>query len=176
MNFRQYPVNLQSLTLNYCTHYIRCIIMNFCALFALNIGGNFFISNFSHVRQLYFTSYHSSVFIADDSRNHSSRGPFLLSSTSFLTRSFLPPIFVRCHRELAASGISRGLHQLGLTGFTISHQHWYGDPPGRTSAATGLNALARRSLRLVPVILEPDLHLGRRETNDGGQMLALGCT
>lgn len=120
-----------------------------------------------------FTSYHSSVFIADDSRNdHSLHEPFFFLQP---TRSFLPPKFLYAerHRNLTASGI-RLLHQL-LTGLTVSHQHWYSNPPGRAPAAAGLDALARCSLRLIPVILEPDLHLGRRETNDGGQMLTLGC-
>lgn len=93
------------------------------------------------------------------------------------TASSLPPVllYVRCHGDLAAgSGISRGLHHLGLAGLAVPHQHRHGDSPRRAAAAAGLDALARRPLGLVPVVLKPNLHLGRRQPDDGGEVLALG--
>lgn len=150
--------------------------MNFHALFALSTLLECFPSRISYIRSLY-----SHLLITAASLSSVIRVMIIHLRESFFflrpTRSFLPPKFlhaVRRHRNLAASGIRHGLHQLGLTGLTVSHQHWYSNSPGRAATAAGLDALARCSLRLVPVILEPDLHLGRRQTNDGGQVLALG--
>lgn len=121
----------------------------------------------------------------ENSRKNQS--PLLNTTTTLLFRSlfslsaescFLPPVLlhVRRHGDLGiAAGIRRGLHQtLGLAGLAVSHQDRHGDSPGRAAAAAGLDALARRPLRLVPVVLEPDLYLGGRETDNRGQVFPLG--
>lgn len=110
---------------------------------------------------------------AIDQRESSRIAPNFIQSVRLAT---LPPIFLHIwrHRDLTASGVGSRFHQFGLAGFAVSHQHRYGDSSRRAAAAAGLNALARRPFRLVPVILEPNLHLRRREANDRCQVLSLG--
>lgn len=89
------------------------------------------------------------------------------------TKFILPPIrflHVRRHRNLARGRIRGRFHQLRLAGLSILDQQRYSDPSRWTPASTRLR---RRSFRLVPVILEPDLHLGRGQPNNRGQMFPL---
>lgn len=89
-------------------------------------------------------------------------------------KSILPPIrflHVGRHRYLARGRIRGRFHQLGLTGLSILDQQRYSDPSRWTPASARLR---RRPFRLVPVVLEPDLHLGGGEPNNRSQMLPLG--
>uniref|UniRef100_A0A182J9Q4 Uncharacterized protein n=1 Tax=Anopheles atroparvus TaxID=41427 RepID=A0A182J9Q4_ANOAO len=72
---------------------------------------------------------------------------------------------------------------------SIANQHRNGNAPWRWKTTAGTVTAATRttvvmiqgallvsgSLRLVAVVLEPDLHLRRREANQRGQMFALRC-
>lgn len=70
---------------------------------------------------------------------------------------------------------------------TVSHEHWNGDPARRMKVIAGghghrevvhawhVPLLALGSLSFVTVILKPDLHLCRRQSNQTGQVLSLGC-
>lgn len=110
--------------------------------------------------------------ISQPSTNRSTTMTILIRSQR--TKSILPPIrflYVRRHRYLARGRIRGRLHQLRLAWFPILDQQRYSDPSGRTTASA---RLSRRSLRLVPVILEPDLHLGGGQPYNRGQMLPLG--
>jgi len=119
--------------------------------------------------------------IANDSRADHSRARIIADTardgrSGGAASAFLPPVLLVYvwHVNLAVTGIRRRFHQLRLARLAVPHQHRHGDPSRRTTAAASLDPLARRPLRLVPVILEPDLHLGRCEPYDGRQMFALG--
>lgn len=70
---------------------------------------------------------------------------------------------------------------------TVSHKHWNGDPARRMKVIAGghghrevvhawhVPLLALGSLSFVTVILKPDLHLCRRQSNQTGQVLSLRC-
>lgn len=87
---------------------------------------------------------------------------------------------VRVHGQLSPEcGVARGWWRRPrgfrpLAGFAISDEHGHGDPPGTasTTASCGLYSLRGRAFRLVPVILEPYLHLGGRQPDYRGQVLA----
>lgn len=59
----------------------------------------------------------------------------------------------------------------------IPDQHWHGHPSRRRQTPSQLMSafLLHRSLGLVPVVLEPDLHLCRRQSDQAGQVFSLRC-
>lgn len=74
----------------------------------------------------------------------------------------------------AEAGPERRLHVLHcdpVTGLPIPHQNRDGDPVARQQRLQA--ALSASSLHLVAVVLEPDLHLVRGETDQPGQVLPL---
>lgn len=86
----------------------------------------------------------------------------------------LPPVrllHVRRHGYLPSAGVHRWFHQLRLARLPVLDQQGDSDSSWRATAATCFYPLGGRPLRLVPVVLEPDLHLGGRQPNDRGQVL-----
>lgn len=61
---------------------------------------------------------------------------------------------------------------------SITHQHWNSHSSGRRHRTRMLivrSLFAMRSLRLVPMVLEPDLHLRRCQPDKTSQVLPFGC-
>lgn len=81
---------------------------------------------------------------------------------------------VRWHDQLLLVVFAAG----GGARLAVAHQHRDGDPARRRHIVADVVVdvqafLLLGALRLVPVVLEPDLHLGRRQPDDGGEVFAL---
>jgi len=86
------------------------------------------------------------------------------SSDDLRLPSWRPGGGVAARGAAAAAGAAR---------LAVADQHGHGDAPRRRQRSQVESALLAGLLQLVAVVLEPDLHLRRRQAQDAGEVLAL---